>query len=244
MASLEAAWGRSSWASAHCSQASRYCSTCSRNLCPCSICCRASWACSGLRYREWVLPAIGCPKKEDPNGGLGKTAIHKRLIALQTKFGTITRVVVVVDSDDDPAQAFTDAAGQFNKANTANPAKPYPVPVAANTVATLVGSPDTAIVLVPGVGIQGCLDSLLLPSFEQRFPDRINCVNDFCTCMNDPDRGVTKDATLRLRALIASAYPKKPGISLANLLEEGHCPVDLAHPSFNTIRANLVALFP
>src|SRR5439155_17834773 len=58
-ASREAAWGRSSWASAHRSQASRYCSTCSRNLCPCSICFRASSACSGLKYRDWVLPAIG-----------------------------------------------------------------------------------------------------------------------------------------------------------------------------------------
>lgn len=187
---------------------------------------------------------VGCPKKEDPNGGLGKTAIHKRLIALQTKFGTITRVVVAVDSDDNPAQAFTDAADQFNKANTANPAKPYPVPVTANTIATLVGSPDTAVVLVPGVGLRGCLDSLLLPSFEQKYPGKpLNCTDSFCTCLQDPQRGYTKDARLRLRALIA-ATQKNPGASLANLLEEGHCPIDLGHASFNAIRAVLVALFP
>jgi hypothetical protein len=187
---------------------------------------------------------VRCPKKDDPNGGLGKGAIHKTLVALQAQFDKITRVVVLFDSDDNPDQAFIDACGELNKANAKNAAKPYPVPAAVNTVSTLAGSPDTAITLVPGVGVMGSLDALLLSSFEQRFPERLTCVNGFCTCMNDPNRGITKDATLRLRALIASAYPKKPGVSLANLLEEGHCPIDLAHASFNTIRATLVALFP
>jgi len=187
---------------------------------------------------------VACPKKDDPNGGLGKTAIHKRLIGLQAQFDKMTRVIVLVDSDDDPAQAFTEAVDQFNRANTANPAKPYPVPATVNTIATLAGSPDTAIALVPAVGVKGSLDALLLQSFEQKFPTKIKCVDDFCGCMKDANRGITKDAILRLRALIATAYHKKPGISLANLLEEGHCPIDLAHASFNTIRAALVALFP
>jgi len=187
---------------------------------------------------------VRCPKKDDPNGGLGKTAIGNVLVALQAEFPNISRVVVLVDADNDPAGAFIEACGQIDKANARNQAKPYPVPVAANTIVTLAGSPDIAIALVPAVGVRGSLDTLLLPSFEQRFPERLQCVNDFCICMNDPKRGVTKDATLRLRALIASAYPKKPGISLANLLEEGHCPIDLGHASFNTIRTALVALFP
>src|SRR6266850_3284033 len=145
---------------------------------------------------------VACPKKDDPNGGLGKTAIHKRLIGLQAQFDKMTRVIVLVDSDDDPAQAFTEAVDQFNRANTANPAKPYPVPATVNTIATLAGSPDTAIALVPAVGVKGSLDALLLQSFEQKFPTKIKCVDDFCGCMKDANRGITKDAILRLRALI------------------------------------------
>src|SRR6266851_4081805 len=84
---------------------------------------------------------VRCPKKDDPNGGLGKDAIHKSLNGLKAQFDKISRVVVLVDSDDDPAQALTDAREEFNKANTKNPAKLYPVPVAANTVTSLAGSP-------------------------------------------------------------------------------------------------------
>lgn len=186
---------------------------------------------------------VRCPKKDDPNGGLGKDAIHKTLNGLQAQFDKITRVVVLVDSDDDPTKAFTDACGELTKANAKNVAKPYPVPANVNTVATLAGSPDTAILVIP-IGAQGCLDTLLLPSFEQQFPDDINCVDDFCDCMADAQRGPTKDSTLRLRTLIASAYPRKPGISLANLLEEGHCPISLAHTSFDPVRHALVGLFP
>jgi hypothetical protein len=186
---------------------------------------------------------VACPKKDDPNGGMGNKAIHKRLIGLQAQFDKISRVVVLVDSDDDPAQALTDAQEEFNKANTANPAKPYPVPVSANTVANLAGSPETAITLVP-VGAMGCLDTLILPSFEQQYSDKLPCVNEFCTCMRDPNRGVTKDSTLRLRILIATVFPRKPGTSIANLLEEGHCPIDLAHNSFDAIRNVLNGLFP
>jgi hypothetical protein len=187
---------------------------------------------------------VQCPKKDDPNGGLGKDAIHKRLIGLQTHFDVITRVVVLVDSDDDPLNSFALACTEFSKANAANPAKLYPVPTTVNTVTTLAGSPDTAIALVPNVGAQGCLDTLLLPSFEQKFSAHLNCVNEFCNCAHDPNRGYTKDLKLRLRILIASAYPKRPGASLANLLEEGHCPIDLSHASFAPIRTTLVALFP
>ena len=62
--------------------------------------------------------------------------------------------------------------------------------------------------------------------------------------MHDRQRGYTRDLKLRLRILIASAYPKKPGVSLANLLEEGHCPIELTHNSFDPIKAILLGLFP
>ena len=186
---------------------------------------------------------VNCPKKDDPNGGMGKAAIHKRLIGLQSQFDKITVLIVVVDSDDDPANAFAEARDEFNKANAANPSKTYPVPVTPNTLAA--GPLSTAIVLVPEIGAQGCLDSLLLPSFEQAFPGRpVTCANDFCACVRGPVRGgYSRDARLRLRALIA-ATQRNPGASLANLLEEGHCPIDIAHPSFDLIRAVLNGLFP
>jgi hypothetical protein len=185
---------------------------------------------------------VACPKKED-GGGAGKSGMFNRLIGLQAEFGRISRVVLAIDSDDDPAQALEDACGEFRKANAANAAKAYPVPTGAGVMTP--GSPTTAVVLVPGVGLKGCLDALLLPSFEQQYSGaKVDCVNAFCDCVRDPLRGVTRDSKVRLRALIAAAWPKNPGISLSFLLEEKNCPIDLAHASFNPIRNLLLGLFP
>jgi hypothetical protein len=105
-APVEAARDRSSWASAHCSQASRYCSTCFRNLCPCSICCRASSACSGLRYREWVLPAIGRVKLGDP---LGRGSLLCRISWCARR--PTPGASVLVETKLRPAHVWTKAVG-------------------------------------------------------------------------------------------------------------------------------------
>jgi hypothetical protein len=186
---------------------------------------------------------VSCPRKEIE--GLGKAAIRHRLVGLQSEFDNIDRLVLAVDSDDDPTQAFADGCTEFAQANAANPAKQYPIPPAANTIAALAGSPATAIVLVPAVGTRGCLDTLLLPSFEQQYAGvSVNCVDDFCTCIRDARRGETRDSKVRLRALIAASQARNPGISLSLLLEEKNCPVDLGHASFDPIRGVLTNLFP
>jgi len=175
---------------------------------------------------------------------MGKDAIHHRLVGLQAQLDKITTLVVAIDSDDDANVAFTKACEQFAKANTTNPAKAYVVPTAPNILTA--GTLRTAIILVPAAGTSGCLDSLPLPSFEQTYPGRpkpLDCVDNFCTCLADPARGFSKDARLRLRALIA-ATQRNPGASLANLLEEGHCPIDFAHTSFDPIKHILTLLFP
>lgn len=183
---------------------------------------------------------VSCPTQQE-DGGLGNKAIHKRLIGFQAQFEKIATLVVAVDCDNDHTVALSEAQEEFEKANDANPHKLYPVPTQANTLTN--GQPRTAIFLVPANGAQGALDSLLLPSFEQEYVGRIKCTNDFCTCLADPERGFTHDARLRLRAIIASTQ-KNPGMSLANLLEEKNCPVDLNHTSFDAIKAALIALFP
>jgi hypothetical protein len=185
---------------------------------------------------------VSCPKREE--GGMGITGIRKRLIGLNAQKDKISLLVVALDCDDDPAQAFNNGQTELQRANEAIGNLTYTVPVQANTLTN--GTPRTAILMVPAIGVRGCLDSLLLPSFEQAYPGRpvpLDCVDNFCTCMQNPARGYARDARLRLRALIA-ATQNNPGYSLANLLEEGHCPIDLNHVSFNPIKAALNNLFP
>jgi len=185
---------------------------------------------------------VSCPKPE-PDGASGREAIRRRLVAFQSKFDTITRVVVVIDSDDDPAGALGLGQEEFRQANLANPAKQYPIPQAANVIAD--GNPQTAIVQVPNEVQRGCLDTLLLPSFEERYAGAtLGCVHEFCQCVGDPARSYTFDSKLRLRSLISATVFRNPGISLSFLLEERNCPIAISHASFDPIRATLIGLFP
>ncbi|MGB6429084.1 MAG: DUF3226 domain-containing protein, partial [Candidatus Acidiferrales bacterium] len=174
----------------------------------------------------------------------GISAIYKRLVGLQAEFEKITRVVLVIDADDNPVAAFNEGCVAFARANIENPAKQYPVPTTVDLITT-TGSPATAVVLIPGSDQPGCLDTLLLPSFEERYAaDSVRCVSEFCECVNGAERGETRHSKLRLRALIAASQHRNPGVSLSYLLEEKNCPVELAHASFDPLRALLNGLFP
>jgi hypothetical protein len=187
---------------------------------------------------------VRCPRKDDPNGGLGKTSIRRRLIGLQSKFEIVTRVILVVDSDDDPTKAFGDACTEFEEANEANPKKQYPIPKQAAVVALSNDGPSTAIVLIPDTEEKGCLDSPL-PSFEEKYSeDLLKCAQTFCDCIKASTRGQAREAKVRLRSLIAASHHRNPGISLSLLLEEKNCPISLAHASFDSIRNTLTGLFP
>jgi hypothetical protein len=184
---------------------------------------------------------VHCPAKET---GSGITNIHHTLISFQAQYEAIKRIVLLVDADDNPQTNFEEAQKQIRLANERNLVKPLPVPEIANTFSEIPNAPQAAIVVAPGVNSYGCLDTLLLPSFEEVFNASLKCVNSYCECVKDDARGRTKDSKIRLRILIATAFPKTPGLSLANLLEESNCPIGLTHVSFNAIKNILINLFP
>jgi hypothetical protein len=186
---------------------------------------------------------VGVHSPERPLSG-GITDINAVLVSFQSQYEAIERIVVLVDADDNPNANFTEAQRQITIANERNPAKQFAVPDTVNTFFRLGNAPEIAIVVAPDIDSKGCLDTMLLPSFEDKFKASLKCVDDYCACAKDAKRGFTRDGKLRLRVLIATAMPKTPGMSLANLLEEGHCPIDIAHGSFNAIRDILVGLFP
>lgn len=183
---------------------------------------------------------VSCPKL-DPDGAQGISAIRRRLSALQSTFGSLARVIVVVDSDNDPAAAFAAAQGEFRAANEINPNKQYPIPDAVNILTN--GEPRTAIIQIPTHDIQGCLDTLLLASFEGHCGNTMcACVDAFSACLNAPSRGITNASKLRLRSLVASIVPRNPGISLSYLLEARNCPIPMNHPSFDDLIGRLRTL--
>jgi hypothetical protein len=188
---------------------------------------------------------VSCPRKDDVDGGTGKDAIHKRLIGLQAKFGELSRVIVVVDSDDNPTKAFNDACREFEKANQENPKRTYPIASQPAVLTKLYGAPSTAIVLVPASEVKGCLDTLLLASFKEKYgADAVKCCEIFCECIGARTRGETRQSKAFLRSLITASVHRNPGISLSFLLEPKNCPVSLTHSSFDAIRSVLIGLLP
>src|SRR5580700_5136004 len=135
---------------------------------------------SRLLDHAGIQANVSCPSRV-ADGAQGKSGIRRRLLAFQSNFGTLARIVVVVDSDNDPGTAFAEAQTEFREANLENPNKLYDVPVEANVLSN--GNPRTAIVQVPTHNTRGCLDTLLLPSFEDHCGAvHCQCTDAFCQC--------------------------------------------------------------
>ncbi len=180
---------------------------------------------------------VACPKK-DRDGAEGVSAIYRRLQGFHPYFNMIEKVVLAIDSDDDPQNVFLEGCKQFKKA------RKYPIPITVCAFAELAGAPKTAILAVPAEGKKGSLDTLLLRSFEDKYRRKLlSCVRKFATCIEASKRGETREAKVRLRGLIAASQTKNPGMSLAFLLEEKNCPISFTHKSFDQIKGSLDALF-
>jgi hypothetical protein len=182
--------------------------------------------------------AVKCPEKET-DGAPGKDAIFRRLKGLESEFDKLTRVVLALDSDDDPAKAFLDGCNQLRKAGR------YPIPMAVNQLESLEGAPSTAIVLVPSESQKGCLDTLLLAGFKKKYSGSIvTCVDTFHTCIGADRLDTNQSSKAFLRSIITATQNRNPGVSLSYLLTEKSCPISITDSMFDDIRDRLIGLFP
>jgi len=110
-----------------------------------------------LEHHNITNCCVGCPSREG-TGGEGKDKLPEYLVGLKAaliNYGTtIDGLLVVVDAD-------TDQAGAFQAATRAMGEGIFPAPAAPFSIET-IGGMRTAVYIIPGPGLDGTLEHLLL----------------------------------------------------------------------------------
>lgn len=127
----------------------------------------------------------------------------------------IRGVLIAVDAKDSPSDTFQVIKTQIAKAGSfAVPNAEFEVSVAGN------GHPRIAVILLPGNGKPGSLETLYVKALSVRFKSTAKCVEKFLECGNIKvhDWNQEKQAKARLQCLVAATNADDPSKSAGYLL--------------------------
>ena len=178
-------------------------------------------------------------RRGDNTGGWTKYAHF--LDDIKTNEGFIRNVktiLVTADNDDDPATRVTEIQEQIKEAGG------YGIPAAELEVArSLGGLPDIVIMMLPLNGLQGNLETCLLPSALAKWPGLASPLEEFLRNSPADSWEERKKAKTRMQCILAATCRQDPNTSISLLWtrpEESHIPVD--DPCFDGI-ANILRGF-
>lgn len=166
------------------------------------------------------------------NPANGKHGFGTRLRAIRANRGyaNIDRILLVRDNDDDPSGSFRDMKSQIRDAQG------YGIPRAPLASTRRRGEPRVAVMMLPWIREEGCLETLLLRVFSHTWPDKRRCADEYLECIGVANLPVASHSKMVLRCVIASVLPSEPDISLRYLWSK-HRDLRrlLAHKSFTPI---------
>ena len=183
-----------------------------------------------IEERELPSFYITYPAEGDhtqPGGRDGYTAKLKAL-RLMRGFDDVTDLIVIADNDDSPQRSFEtvceliEAAPGYTAPNAAE------VPVGRN--------PRLTILMLPGDGLAGQLETLCLEACLDNWPELANCLNAFIQCnpsLATWDRG--KQEKMKMRTLISSICSTDPNTSLTHAWSRTEQIIPLQHSCFDGI---------
>ncbi|MCH6554879.1 MAG: hypothetical protein IH793_12085 [Acidobacteria bacterium] len=156
----------------------------------------------------------------------GKDGYPTLLKAVSThrNFRTLRGIVVTIDNDDNPQEA-------FRLAREALVANGLPIPEAPLEIAR--EGVSVGVLPIPGAHTNGTLDSLLLEAVLENQPDLRECIRNYKECVGYPNGwSVSKQAKMQLRALIAGCCEEDPHISLSWVWGKRGNPIPIGSPRF------------
>ncbi len=171
----------------------------------------------------------GFPTSETGGGGFDGFGPYVSSLPTRTGFKKLKAILVLYDNDSDPAAAFGRVGGLVS------PADPYSIPVAPNTLGPVsVDMARVMLVPMPGVGVNGALETLLLQSAATSAAT-LNCVDAFAVCAGCGNWAHSHDAKMRLRCLIAAKCRGNSDIALTHIWGKAGNPIDLNHVCFDAL---------
>jgi len=164
----------------------------------------------------------------------GKSGITDTLLALKTivdlRPGVLKAIVIAVDSDSDPEEAFKTVKESIRATKAL-------LPVPREMLKPEGNDPAIAVVTIPWIDTPGHLDALLFESMRISHSDLMKPIDDFChaTEHRTVNWSDGSKAKMKLRCAIAACYKDDPGKSLAFVLESSACQLDFGDSTFDRI---------
>jgi len=152
---------------------------------------------------------IAYPSKAETQTG-GRNGFADLLVALKLQRGisNIQRLILVSDSDANPANSFRAVTSQIQTAGD------YGVPPSElHFVPSLSGLPEVAVFMIPDTNTPGQLEDLCLQAAYRRRSDLQPPLNTYCTAVVQSSWSANRESKMRLRVLMASHY-HKPNVGL------------------------------
>lgn len=182
-------------------------------------------------------------------GGMleGEDAIRQLLdaIAGSSGFGRLERLVLLVDSDDNPQEKLKkmqDVLRATTPLNIAGSSGRYPVPDAVGIFANEASMPSVAISLLPSDGQVGAMESLCWQAGSALRQDLSACIVEFGNCVGVGQWLPQKQDKFKLRCLISSACSVNPDLPTTKLWEKAPDLVPLNSPVFDPLAAFLQSI--
>lgn len=127
----------------------------------------------------------------------------------------IRGVLIVADAKDCPKKTFDDICDQIKRAGK------FSIPTRQGEIATgEEGHPAIGVILLPGDGKPGSLETLYVRALSARHRSAARCVEAFLSCGNIDITGwnVEKQAKARFQCLVAATNREDPSKSAAHAL--------------------------
>jgi len=168
---------------------------------------------------------VTCPVFDIHPGGRGGFEQRLRSLRLQPHFEHVQGVIVVSDNDADPNSSFQAVRKSIHDAEYPAPNRPYVV---------IPGPPATAIMMIPGQGKNGQLETLCLEAIRDTWPIHFQCAEAYGACAGIETWRQGKQERAKLRALISHICEQDPNSSLMHLWSGGReLVIPLDHASFD-----------
>jgi hypothetical protein len=177
-----------------------------------------------LLKKNLMLYDVGCPTKKG-GFGEGKESIPKYLQALAAVKKGLRGILLLVDADNKPNEAFASMVAGLQSAE-------FPIPDEAFKISG--NDFRVAIYLLPGPARSGTLENLLLEAVFDLKPKLEQCVEDFSNC-TESVKGWSPNhqAKMKLSALVAASCERNPWCSISLVWSQEDNPIPIGSNRFD-----------
>jgi hypothetical protein len=171
-----------------------------------------------------------------PSNGGGDGGFAAAISAAEANHGfrNIKKILLVADNDHDPAEKFKNIQQQIDKAYT-DPGLSKQWPKPSQPAKFTGGKPAVAVWMWPSAGQHGCLETVLWPAIQQKYPQATPCVDAAMACSGSANWSLSKRHKAAVRCFFSLACEKNPGATLAAIFQDVATAafVPLEHASLN-----------